>query len=141
MTNMLGGDFDKAEFEFHFEWMGFNLNILQGKEYTNEQGVKGCRKYCGTISPNGSNGYSRNLNYPFGEPVLTNWSETPLSFSNMGKFMYEYWRKHYKEDVMRHCISKLAEEKKISFDDAIKHIQKKNIPCFYRPDGYNLPTI
>ena len=127
MTNYFGEEVDPADHQIHFEWFGATLNILRGKEFTNARGVKGCRKYVGTVTPNGWNGNSMNVWYPLGMPLLSNINDV-ISFAEFEAIMAEYNLHMPPKVVLQNVIARLAEEKHISVDAAIEYVAQNKIP-------------
>jgi len=128
MKTILGDEIDKKDFTLHFEWMGANMNVLRGNPFTNEQGVKGCQKYCGTVSINGGRGYSMNVRYILGEPILSN-TEGELGFSDINRIMGEFYKRFSPKQCLDYALTQIAKEKHITMDEVIKLIAEKKIEC------------
>jgi hypothetical protein len=79
MKNMLGEDV--VIHPIRFEFTGTHLNIFRGP------------KYIASMAKNGWNKYSRTLQYPVGEPIITQWDEyEPISISDMKAIIAEWNR-------------------------------------------------
>ena len=127
MTNILGETVNPNDFKLHFEWVGVVMNVLRGEKYTNAEGIEGCQKYLGTVSPNGYNGYSANVHYKLGEPILINWHED-FSFEQMNLIMAEYRSQFTPRQCLDFVINRIAKEKKLTVDETIKMLVEKKIP-------------
>lgn len=130
MKNIFDEEVDPRDMEFHFEWNFPRLTVLRGKPYTNQHGVENCQKYCGAIMPNGWNGHSFNLYYPLGKPIWNGFSQVDdISLEEMKMIVEEYCKRANDREIMAYVVSKIASEKHISFEETLKHIKAKNIPC------------
>ena len=129
MKNFLGQEIDSTDTALHFEWFGATMNVLRGKPFTNADGVPNCRKYVGTVTLNGGDGYSICLAHKLGEPMFINLTDVSLSFGEVQSIMAEYNGRVSPKDAMKVVIIAIATERYISYDAAITYIYKNKIPC------------
>jgi hypothetical protein len=128
MKNLFGEEFNSADYILHFEWSEPHLHISQGDPYTNTRGVEKCKRYCGTVSPNGWQGDSFNMQYALGEPVFTNFGTlSQISLRQMEVVVAEFNKNMPPIRAMQYVISKLANWKHISFDAAMAYVKEKGI--------------
>lgn len=122
MKNMLGDEVEPRKLTF--EWLVPHLNI-----YVNGH-------WQGQVSPNGWQGYSIDIHHKLGEPIMNNlnlWHS--LSFTEMQSIMSAYNERLCPARAMTIVIGAVAEEKKISFERALKLLRDRNISFYSDPKG------
>lgn len=113
MKNLLGDEVEARKLSF--DWRCPHLDVF----------VDG--KWHGMVSPNGWQGHTMNINHKLGEPLMTNVNGI-LSFSEMQTIMDEYKRHTNETEAMQFVISRIAEYRKTSFDEAVAYLKERNIP-------------
>ncbi len=114
MKNLFGEEVEPHELTFEFT--SPHLTVLcNGKVF-------------GIVSPNGWQGYTMNVNYKLGEPIVMNMREI-MSLFEMQQIIAIYKQRMPDVMAMQFVINKLAEEKKLSFGEAVMYIRDNKIPC------------